>query len=82
MCTVSHVRFFVAIEVHMPTDQPGRNGESLLLRVGEVARLLDCSPRLVWRLASEGQLPRVVLGPRCVRFRRRDVDAMIDGLTE
>ncbi len=55
---------------------------ALLLTVGEVAELLNCSTRLVWRLASEGQLPRVRLGPRCVRFRRRDVEALIDGLTE
>lgn len=58
------------------------NGEPLLLRVGEAARLLDCSTRLIWRLASEGHLPRVRLGPRSVRFRRSDVEGLIDDLAE
>ena len=52
-----------------------------LLKVEEVAGLLHCSKRLVWRLVSEGRLDRVILGPRCVRFRRSDVQAMIDDLT-
>ena len=58
------------------------NGESLLLKVGQVADLLSCSRRLVWRLVSEGYLSRVPLGPRCVRFRRRDVEALVDELAE
>ena len=56
--------------------------EPLLLRAGEVARLLSCSTRLVWRLASEGLLPRVSLGPRCTRFRRADVEGLIDELAQ
>ena len=65
------------------TDDHGpANGKPLLLKVDQVAELLSCSRRLVWRLASEGQLPRVVLGPRCVRFRRSDVESLVDELAE
>lgn len=53
-----------------------------LLNVDEVAALLGCSKRLVWRLVSENRLRRIKLGPRCVRFRRGDVEAMIQDLTE
>ena len=56
--------------------------EPLLLKVGQVAELLNCSRRLVWRLASEGLLTRVKLAPRCVRFRLSDVEALIDELAE
>ena len=63
-------------------DQNPTNAKSLLLKVGEVAALLNCSTRLVWRLASEGALPRVRLGPRAVRFRRRDMEALVDYLAE
>jgi excisionase family DNA binding protein len=58
------------------------NGHALLLCVEEVAELLACSRRLVWRLASEGALPRVKLGPRCVRFRRADVEALVENSME
>ena len=69
---------------HNATDDhtgPG-NGEPLLLKVGQVAELLNCSTRLVWRLASEGTLARVVLSRRCVRFARRDVEQLVKELSE
>lgn len=63
-----------------PDPQARVNGERILLKVGDVAGLLSCSTRLVWRLASEGRIPRVVLGLRCVRFRRRDVELLVEEL--
>jgi excisionase family DNA binding protein len=65
-----------------PQHASPAKGEPLLLRAGQVAELLNCSVRLVWRLASEGRLPRVHLGPRCVRFRRSDVESLVDDLVE
>lgn len=56
------------------------SGPPLLLKVGQVAELLQCSPRLVWRLASEGKLHKVTLGPRCVRFSRIEVEEMVQDL--
>ena len=61
-------------------DQP--NGDALLLRVGEVAALLGCSVRLVWRLRSEGLLPAVRLGPKSVRWRRETVVEYVESLRE
>ena len=63
-------------------DASPANGDALLLRAPEVAGLLSCSVRLIWRLKSEGLLPAVRLAPRCVRFRRVDVETLIDELAE
>ena len=71
-----------ALPPNTANDHGPADGQPLLLRVGEVAALLSCSKRLIWRLVSEGHLSRVVLGPRCVRFRRSDVEAMVDELAE
>ena len=64
----------------VPPEQP--NGDSLLLRVNEVARLLGCSIRLVWQLKSEGVLPAVRLSPKSVRWRRETVIEYVDSLPE
>jgi excisionase family DNA binding protein len=52
-----------------------------LLTVNQVAELLGISPRLVWLLAKQGTLPPVRIR-RCTRWRRADVLAFIDQLTE
>lgn len=48
-----------------------------LLDVRAVARLLDCSPRHVYRLADAGQMPPPVRLGALVRWRRQDLDAWL-----
>lgn len=48
-----------------------------LLTAEEVARILRCTERYVWRLGRDGKLPRIRVG-RHVRFDPVDVDAFID----
>jgi len=49
-----------------------------LLTANQVADLLAISRKRAYELASQGRLPAVRLG-RQVRFRRRDVRALIEG---
>src|SRR3712207_2343318 len=49
-----------------------------LLTAEEVAAVLGVDPRTVQRFASDGRLPRVVLGRRSTRYRDSDVRALID----
>jgi excisionase family DNA binding protein len=56
------------------TRKADQKAEPMLMPVGEAARLLSISQRSVWRLADRGELPRVQLGARAVRFRRVDVE--------
>lgn len=52
-----------------------------LMERGQVARMLRISLRKLDQLNNEGVLPRIVLGKRCVRYRRSDVLAALDRLT-
>lgn len=49
-----------------------------LVRVDDVADLLGCSKRHVWKLVESRELPAVRLGPRCVRFNPDDVQKMVE----
>lgn len=52
-------------------------GQELLL-VGDVARMLDCSPSYVYRLAQRGKLKSIRVGSRGVRiYPRTAVDRFI-----
>lgn len=64
----------------MPASSPTRPTPPLL-RQDEVAEILGVSTRTVRSLAAAGDLPRVVLGRRATRYRRDDVDALIDART-
>jgi excisionase family DNA binding protein len=55
-----------------------QNDQSQLLRKKDVANMLACSLRTVDREASGGRLPRVKVRGG-VRFRRCDVERMING---
>ena len=58
------------------TDNPT---EPLLLDVAEVARLLNVSPRHVWRLCDAGTFPRpVAIGAKLRRWPRSVVLAWIE----
>lgn len=50
-----------------------------LVDVREVARLLNCSTRHVFRLTDAGQLPSPVRLGALVRWRKMDVDQWIAG---
>ena len=59
----------------------GQDAESQYLTVVEVARILRFSTKTIERWAREGRLPYVVIcGER--RFRRDDVDAIVEGLID
>ena len=49
-----------------------------LLRVGDVARMLSCSERTVWRLLARQQLTTVRVG-RAVRIPLAEVERFIGG---
>jgi excisionase family DNA binding protein len=51
-----------------------------LLTAEEVRELLKVKNVVtIYRWASSGRLPRIVLGPRSIRFRPEDVEAFIAG---
>jgi excisionase family DNA binding protein len=49
-----------------------------LLRAEDVAALLACSRKTVFRFASEGRLPCVRLAERMVRFDPVEIEAWIE----
>lgn len=53
---------------------PAVDTDRELLTAREAARRLAVSERTVRRLADRGDLPRVRVGQRSVRYRRDDVD--------
>ena len=50
-----------------------------LIDVGQVAYLMRCSPRTVYRLSDAGRMPAPVRLGSLVRWRRVDVEAWIAG---
>jgi excisionase family DNA binding protein len=48
-----------------------------LLDVEQVATLLNCSTRHVWRLHDGGKMPAAVRLGALVRWRRQDLDAWL-----
>lgn len=59
-----------------PADMP--DGPALLT-VHEVAGLLHCSARTVYRLADSGRMPRPVRLGALVRWHRATINEWIDG---
>ena len=58
-----------------PERKPGVNSEQKkLLSVDDVAAMLNCSPRHVWRLASSGRAPRPLRLGGLRRWRRETID--------
>jgi len=49
-----------------------------LLDVQAVAKLLNCSPRTVYRLTDAGRMPRTVKLGALVRWRRAELTAWLD----
>lgn len=53
-----------------------------LMTKRQVAELLQYSTRTIDRMVSAGLLPKLKLGKRSVRFRRRDVLPLLEGADE
>jgi len=54
-----------------------------LLSAKDLAEILGCSQRSIWRLCSSGRLPSPVrLGPRLVRWRAKDVERWLGSLAD
>lgn len=51
-----------------------------LLKVEDVARLLQMSAGTIYHLVSQGRIPCVKLSARCLRFRSADLAAWIEDL--
>ena len=51
--------------------------EAPLLRVRDVARLLNVSVAQVWRWVWSGALPSIRISPKVVRIKRADFDAWV-----
>lgn len=49
-----------------------------LLTAEDVAALLACSRKQVYRMANEGRIPALVLGDRMVRFDPAEIEAWIE----
>jgi excisionase family DNA binding protein len=49
-----------------------------LLTVQDVAEIFQISPHTVRRMANRGELPYIPLGPRLKRFRRSDIEELIN----
>jgi excisionase family DNA binding protein len=48
-----------------------------LYRVDDVAQLLQCSTRNIWKLSDAGAMPELVRVGRLVRWRVKDIDTWI-----
>lgn len=49
-----------------------------LIKAAEAAELLGLSVQGVYRLGQQGKIARYVLGPKCVRFSREDIDDFLE----
>ena len=57
-------------------------GDKEYLRAAEAAKLLHVSPKTVSRWAKEGKLPHIVTLGGHRRFPRREIELLVDRLTE
>lgn len=64
-----------------PTAQniPGIGIPPALMRMREAADYLRVSSRYMATLRARKVVPCIKIGPKCVRFRRGDLDAFIQG---
>lgn len=56
--------------------------EDRLMDVNEVAEFLGLAVGTVYHLVSQKRLPCLRLSARCLRFRKSDLNAFLDGLAE
>jgi excisionase family DNA binding protein len=63
-----------SIEPHTQNERPS----AILLDVGQVADMLACSARTVYRLADAGRMPRPVKIGRLVRWRQKELEDWVE----
>lgn len=70
----------IAKRQDLPSDDqdPDNSREPLLISVSELATILKCSTRTIWRMDSAGLLPRPVRFGGKVRWRYRDIIQWIE----
>ena len=61
-----------------PVEDAPSKEKSGLINADEVAKLLDVSPRMVWRLRDGGKMPKPVKVGSLVRWPRKQIEAWID----
>jgi excisionase family DNA binding protein len=62
-----------------PAVDTGNSVESSTYTVQQLAALLQCSERHVWRLSDQNKVPGKLRIGRLVRFSRHQVDAWLAG---
>ena len=63
------------------TEIPLRDNPNALLRIQEVAALMDVSISFAWYLVGKGVLPQPIrMSPRCSRWRLGDIERAIAAL--
>ena len=56
----------------------GRSGRPVLLTVRDVAEMLNCSPRTVYRLSDSGRMPKPAKLGSLVRWPRQLIERWIE----
>ncbi len=58
-----------------------KNPQSLIIRPGQLSKLIGVSKVTIWRMEKSGDLPpRVQIGQRLVGWRTSDIDEWIEQL--
>ena len=57
-------------------DQTIHLRQTQLLKVPDVADILNCSKAYIYKLAKQGEIPSVLIGT-AIRFRQQDIDRYI-----
>jgi excisionase family DNA binding protein len=66
-------------ETKSPPAAEERTAESSTYTVEQLALLLQCSQRHIWRLSDQNKIPGKIRLGRLVRFSRAQVDAWLAG---
>jgi excisionase family DNA binding protein len=62
------------------SEEETMSDEKILLTAGEVARLTGFAEGTIRHFVSQRRIPFIRISPRCVRFRRSDIEAWLEGL--
>jgi len=62
-----------------PAADPGRAARVSTYTVEQLAELLQCSARHIWRLSDQNKIPGKLRIGRLVRFSRPQVDSWLAG---
>jgi excisionase family DNA binding protein len=62
---------------HTSTQGYAAERSERLLSAVEVAELIGCHPQTVYRMADRGELTRIHVGPRLVRYAKSELDQFL-----